>query len=268
MNRIAGKPSINIPFPGFYESILSSEIDSVEAQNAESDAERQESEGVPEELRLTAERFEGFYFDCTDYSKVHDRLASDWVDEFDGVASEALGVKLRLRFEDMSSPKYYNFETDRIFAASTWKAVKAMFKLSKTDKHETLAAVIKRRFTSRSGFISYYSSDLDDWLKKPVREWDYNELGTLLLAALQINGIEPEDLRMKVYYRLAENGHFYNAVDAAVDFTKFNEKIREEREELIAKQRERDPTYEAPYRCPDTPDLFAERRPPGRAGHS
>ena len=38
---------------------------------------------------------------------------------------------------------------------------------------------IKERFSSRDGFMSFYSSDLGDWPKE-LKDWDHNQLSTLL----------------------------------------------------------------------------------------
>jgi len=53
--------SVNIPFPGFYESLYSSEIDHEESQWCEHEAnERDDGEAQhPEELRLTADELGG-----------------------------------------------------------------------------------------------------------------------------------------------------------------------------------------------------------------
>lgn len=254
-------PSINIPFPGLYESLLSSELDSVEEMNAEHYAEQQGADGVPPELRLEANDFAQIFFDVTRYSIAHNHVAKEYCASFDIVASEALGVPLRLKFEEMSSPREYNFTTDRIFAATTHKAIRALFTQSKRDKHATLARVIARRFTSRDGFISFYRNDLDSWLAKPLRNWDENELGTLLIACLELAGEKRDELEMSVYYGMSDSSAFFNATDAAVDWPAFEEKVAELRADREAELRADDPDYTPPQpRCPFTLDLFEQRK--------
>jgi hypothetical protein len=47
---------------------------------------------------------------------------------------------------------------------------------------ETLKNIIKRRFTSRDGFSSWYSNDIEEWKEKKIQDWNCVELGTLLDA--------------------------------------------------------------------------------------
>jgi hypothetical protein len=80
----------------------------------------------------------------------------------------------------MDSPRFYNFETDRIYAKNTKKQVRA---LRKHVADNNLQKVIEDRFTSRSGFISYYDNDLKAW-SKDAGAWDHNQVETLLLAVM------------------------------------------------------------------------------------
>lgn len=252
------KPSFNIPFPGFYGSLLSGELDHVEEQNAEYAVERQKEDGIPSDLHLTAREFSEVFYDCTDYRAVHEHAAKEYATSFDVVASEALGFKLGLEFEEMTSPKYYNSETDRLFAKTTWWNVRRMFTMSRRDGHKTLAAVIKERFTSYDGFISSYRNDLQSWLEKPFREWDHNELGTLLIACLKLTGeFEDDRPEWRVYEHMSESGDFQTAIDNGVDWPKYESKVAELRADKEAELRADDPDYIAPpMRCPFTLDLF------------
>jgi len=151
---------------------------------------------------------------------------------------------LRLAFEEMTSPREYNFETDRLFCEIPLAVVRQLFAMSKAEGHATLANVIRRRFTSRSGFISFYDNDLAAWLEKPVRDWDHNELGTLLFACLELKGgadWENGELDMTIYYRVAEDGGITMAWESAVDWPAFEKARDEMREEKAAELRESDP---------------------------
>jgi len=85
--------------------------------------------------------------------------------------------KLALTFESMQSPREYNFTTDRIFVELSADEAKRI--LAATDR-EALDTVAADMFTSRSGFISSYSPDVDDW--GGIEAWDHNQLGALLKA--------------------------------------------------------------------------------------
>lgn len=111
-----------------------------------------------------------------DYGKVFHEYAKLYTTAF---AKEA-GIKLE--FEELVSPKDYNFTTDRIFAKISRTDVAKMLWAVRGDK---LNKIIKERFTSRSGFISYYSNDIKDWGK--VDTWDHNQIGTILMAYADVN---------------------------------------------------------------------------------
>lgn len=195
--------------------------------------------------------FEGFY-----NSAAYAIIARDYVSAFDSVASEILNLPLGLTFESMDSPREYNFTTDRLYAHIGVDVAAALFARSEAENHATLAAVIRERFTSRDGFISHYSNALPEWLEKPVADWDHNEIGTLLIAALRLVGAdEDDDIRWPVHDVLSEDGGMYQAWESAVDWPRFEADREELREE---KRAAADPDYvPPPERCPLTLDMFA-----------
>jgi hypothetical protein len=253
----------NLPFAGFYESLYSGAIDREEESFAEYEAEESDREdgeqSFPEPLRLTSDELAEILLDVTDYPAAYRQIAEWYVEGFDAFASERLDFPLGLKFESMSSPTYYNFETDRVFAHIPLKSVRKLFAASKADGHKKLAAVIAERFTSCSGFYSHYSNDLARWLEKPLREWDHNEVGTLLIAVTGFDHSEDED---ELYERTLGDESAYRAWSEAVDWPKFEAKRREAREEKVGRLREDDPTAFAALearavRCDRTRDLFA-----------
>lgn len=108
------------------------------------------------------------------WGHVHHQYASHYCQEF------AHEYKLSLSFESLQSPKYYNFETDRILATIDEDEVRRLFEEVDPDD---LTAIAKERFTSCDGFISFYDPDWHTW--GGVLEWDCNQVGTLLLAWLR-----------------------------------------------------------------------------------
>lgn len=246
---------INLPFAGFYGSWYSSEVDHVEEREAENLAETDTAE-QPEELRIDAAAYSQILFDVTDYSAAYREIAEKYVPSFDALVSEAIDLPLGLEFEKMDSPKEYNFSTDRIYAHIALETVQALFNRLKPG---TLAEVIRERFTSRSGFISHYSNDAAEWTEKPLDEWDHNELGTLLIAAMR-DADMGDDWDYSVFNSMAEGEDFYTAHSNAVDWTKFEERVTEKREEMAEELRAEDPDYVAPpVRCAETIDMFTGR---------
>lgn len=174
--------NIRLPFSGFYESMWNS--DSNDEQFCEYEAnERQREENIPEAEWLTEAEYSDILLDSWKNKEYELAVCLEYVNQFNAWAKRECDIDLDLKYETMTSPREYNFETDRIFCWIPNRVVKALFDKSAEDGHAALSEVIEKRCTSRSGFISFYSNDLSKgWLEKPVLEWDHNELGILLEA--------------------------------------------------------------------------------------
>jgi hypothetical protein len=128
-------------FNGFYETVFSADEDSVI------------------ESPYTYDNYE-FHYD--EYKEC--------VKQIEGRLIEFLGLDakdIKIVFETINSPKYYNFETDSIYVKYklTDKAVKAinaylLANVAAFDKY------ISDRYTSRDGFNSWHSNDYKDWFKE------------------------------------------------------------------------------------------------------
>lgn len=261
---------VNVPFDGFYESDYSKAIDweeerHIEDRCNESDHDEDES-NWPESLRLDESELAEIFMRATDYRAAYLQIARDYVAAFDYMAGEAFGLSvadarnrynyetndfekelyrrpsIRMAFESMDSPREYNFTTDRLYAHVPLAIMRHLFKQSKAEKHATLADVIAERFTSRDGFISHYSRHLADWLEKPFADWDHNEFGTLLVAALRMAGadIESSDTRSTLYESTIGDEGAYSAWESAVDWSKLESLIAEKRAEKLSEWLESD----------------------------
>lgn len=263
--------TVNIPFAGFYESKWSGGIDREEeifCENCarESDHETDEMHQPPE-LRLNERELSEILFRHTSYDIAYKQIARDYVDSFNDAAAEYLELKPGFRFESMTSPREYNFATDRIFCYVRYGVMVKLFRASRAEGHATLAAVIRRRFTSCSGFISHYRNDLDSWLDKPLIEWDHNELGTLLIAALERTGADDSDFEWAIYDSVSDREKFYHAWSESVDWEAFEKARTEARADKLAELADSDPQRwqelggnpdQPPVtRCPYTLDMFA-----------
>lgn len=78
-------------------------------------------------------------------------------------------------FESLISPREYNFETDRIFVKLTPQGLRDLVRQILPSDFDKLC---RERFTSRSGFISFYSPNYNHW--GPPSSWDHNQIGTLM----------------------------------------------------------------------------------------
>lgn len=85
-----------------------------------------------------------------------------------------------MTFKELISPREYNFSTDRIIVTineTDLETLKAALDKNRSD----MVRLVRDLYTPVSGFIPFYPSDFAEW-KDDVREWDHNELGTLLMA--------------------------------------------------------------------------------------
>jgi hypothetical protein len=116
----------------------------------------------------------------------------------------AYEASIDMTFDSMTSPKYYNFETDRIFCNIELSEVK---RISSLVKRDTLAKVIKDSFTSYDGFHSFYDNKLENW-DTDFSNWDCNEIGALIDAYIIDNFDNPN-----IEYSVIENIEVYNLID-------------------------------------------------------
>lgn len=248
--------SVEIPgFPGFYESELSDAIDREADQWLEYRTEELGETGpdfesnYPAPLQL-ADRLGEMLWRHTRFQVAYHSLARTWLAAFDYHAGELLGLtrpdtwrvwtgegykselcdrpSIGATFEDVESPREYNFTSDRLFGKVPLKTLRELFKRSAAERHESLARIIAERHSSRSGFVSFYSDNVRDWIRKPLREWDHNEYGTLILAALMAAGA---DLSRRKYYAgfwadvrgtCLESETASDAFESAVDWAAFD----------------------------------------------
>lgn len=269
--------SVELPFQGFYESDFSHEIDREAEQWAEYELGRDGGENIyPPELQVPNDwpGLQEILFNRCSYGDAHREVAREYVDWFACSAGDAIGLPLALIFEEMTSPREYNFTTDRVFASIPLATVKAMFARHKADDFATLGAAIAKRHTSYDGFCSFYPNDLASWRSKPVAQWDHIELGTLLLATLKLSGASMREIENDIFEGMSGNGVFSNAWSNAVDWEAVERDCEDYRAERLAELRESDPArwseitgleLDSPdsgfflpaVRCDKTLDLFA-----------
>lgn len=157
------KLETSIPFAGFYETVHSSEIDfNFEMIFQDDSGECYLTDDQQNDLWMDTNMSEWGVF------KKYAQRYTDYISE---------EIEIPLTFKELSSPREYNFTTDRIFAEIDSKDVQ---KIYDSVNKETLNKTIEDKFTSRSGFISFYDNSLADWQETPLMEWDANMIGTLL----------------------------------------------------------------------------------------
>lgn len=216
--------SVNLPmFPGFYSSMLDSEIDYTEEREAENFAEKDEEEN--ENFPLESSDYSELIFDAMDYGAVHQTLARDWCASFAHRFKRETGIEFAYEFEEMTSPREYNFTTDKVFVKVAPRTLRAILRAT---PEEALREAIEERHSSRSGFISFYSNDYDEWREQGLTNWDYHQWGTVISAYCTAHGFDADD---EAFSDMCDAGDFYSAFDEGMNWEKFEEARAEKRRE-------------------------------------
>ena len=147
------KVNIELPFfPGFYESDLENSDTSYRAIEEELDYYRNECDTPCKELTENDLDF--------NYKGYEEDVRNQWVDAFRERMPEMV---LSLENVEMTSPRYYNFETDRLWAdvelRDDWMDSVREFMVENTD---WLRERIKDDWTSYDGFHSFMSNNFDN----------------------------------------------------------------------------------------------------------
>ncbi len=183
-----------LPFSGFYGSRHSEIIDHTEQQMFSFD-----------NGEIHNSLYEMFYSNM-DYGDVYGAYSKEYVEQISHLTN------IKFVFEELVSPKEYNFTTDRIFVTIDRKS---LAKIIRQVRGEKLNNKAKEMFTNRSGFISYYSNDVSDWGK--IEEWDHNQIGCALEALFDYyKNEENVDLEESALENMSEGGQLDNILYACV----------------------------------------------------
>ena len=182
-----------IPFDGFYESFISDDIDHQIGQQIEWDTDiydlNEDEQQILWDNYLSVNR-----------SYFYNQIAKDYTNFYIDILNRRLkGFTLKAKFNLITSPREYNFETDRIFIdIERDHAIDFIKYIIKNYKKE-LEEKIKDRFTSREGFWSHYKNGLDLWTQD-YSEWDHNQIGT----CFELFDLEEEDINYSLREYLSE----------------------------------------------------------------
>ena len=187
-----------IPFSGFYESIHSGEIDcAIENMLSDSSGCNPVSNRISDEI-------------WSHTGDVTAEYAREFLADFQTWLAGNCDVKVKLHFDELSSPRSYNFTTDRIFAKLSRDSVRKLY--CAVDK-ALLDKVITARFTSYDGFSSFYAPNRAAWGK--LDDWDANQVGTILVALVAQS--KRENWEYEIIEDWSSEGLVDNWVYAALD---------------------------------------------------
>jgi hypothetical protein len=100
--------------------------------------------------------------------------------------------KLNLSFKELVSPREYNFTNDKIICEiSKEEFLKCREEVLLPENQEFLIEVIRKFFTSRDGFIPFYSNEIEDWTEEKD-EYDSVEALTILTAYCKIQDFDED----------------------------------------------------------------------------
>jgi hypothetical protein len=182
---------VQIPFMGFCESIHDNAINDYIDNQCFTDYETGMTNNDNLSQRL---------YDSLNWRDLFIDYAKEYAEHF------AHEFKIKLNFESLSSPREYNFTTDRIFCEISESELKRLYDL--TDK-----AIFKKTaldmFTSRDGFCSFYDNDISTW--GALSEYDHNQYYCLLMAYLETIGAH-DDYEWSIVENMSCDGFMSEAV--------------------------------------------------------
>ena len=199
------KLETTIPFEGFYNSFISAdienEIDSLTQYYSESYELNDNEEQLLSNSFLSVNNNNFYNEICKDYTSFYIDKLNERIKDF----------TLKATYKCFISPKEYNFETDRVFIEIEENHCIDFIKYIIKNYKKELDNKIKERFTSRSGFISFYENNLESWTNN-YKEWDRNMIGT----CFELFDIEEDEdivysLREYLSETISEN--LYNTLD-------------------------------------------------------
>lgn len=170
-------------FPGFYNTLF-------EYDNEECDIQHYNEE------HGTDLEYSDFQWDYTEYQN---RVGKVFVNRLETELKKFLPIKIE--FQHIHSPKEYNFTNDSINVSASLSLDK-LIKLIR-DRQKEASNYFKNKYTSCSGFISFHSNKIYDWLNKSyILENPEHRIGALLDCLCSIE-IDSDDIK---YWADSETG--------------------------------------------------------------
>lgn len=119
------------------------------------------------------------FYDYVNYSDYKQELSKKFVN---AVQSELKEYITEATFNNIDSPKYYNFTNDKIDVTVTIN--KKLIKKFIYNNLEAFEQYLKDHHKSRDGFNSFYSHTFEDWKRYTANFTDYTEEGYVCLTSI------------------------------------------------------------------------------------
>jgi uncharacterized protein YpuA (DUF1002 family) len=161
-------------------------------------------------------------FDNKGYEK---NAAKEFINQ---IENELVKLKIirSMKFEDVVSPKYYNYSTDSINVEIV-PSIKHIRRYIYANK-EAFEKHLEEHHKSRSGFHSFFSHEFDDWKEYTNNFIDYTQdpvhLGSILEFIVQNEKIDEVDLYYNTETRVSEyiSSDIYKLIENVENFVKYN----------------------------------------------
>ena len=189
MTNETEKLSVEIPFSGFYETSHNAMFD--DWLEYENETLASEHDATGEQLNELAEKF----YSGVNWQAAHVQYAKEYCEALCSMVKDesreyltdesdqrylSKGLALTIDFEEMTSPRFYNYENDRIYGKIAIEHLQAMLAAIPSDDWK---AWVEKNCASYDGFISHYSNDASAW-PDDLREWGEAGLGLLMQCYL------------------------------------------------------------------------------------
>lgn len=199
-------------FPGFYETSYSFNDSDLENTlfNEPYKIQKEIKEFIKENI-----------FDNINYEQYQQDISKKFTDIWFSVFQENFpNIVKSYKYEKLVSPKEYNFSTDSIDIEIELDLEKLVAEFKKDYK--SASQYIHDKYTSCSGFISYYENDIEDWLQTLEQDQDH-KIGAMLQYLSQNSDIDEFDSENMLYAVLDD---FYN--NEYINYDKLVELINDE----------------------------------------
>jgi len=189
-------------FTGFYGTIFDGDL--------EEDNQIYNINEDREELKLEPITSDDCTFDYVEYRKDVAQQACTYIEK---ELNDIFTNKISITYQDIHSPKEYNFTSDSInIAIEIKKGFKAELLKYLAENNEAFTIYIKERFTSYDGFISRYSNYYIEWINVYFKEL---ETKPMILGTLLDFVCENEDINT--------DGMYDSMTDLSIEVTNYEE---------------------------------------------
>lgn len=179
--NISNKIVIEIPFSGFYHSIHDHYIDLwLDYMTSNDEAEH---------LGISQDELEDRLY-MMDYSSIRKAICLHYIKAYNAVFYDEHDIDLELSFHEITSPQFYNFETDRLYCNIDQSKFNEVLTLLDDNK---IQSVLSEKYKTCSGFIVFdstlqaiqdreytkFSSDILEMLLSEntvIDNWQYTDL--------------------------------------------------------------------------------------------